>query len=67
MFSYYGSKSKIVHLYPTPKHSKIIERFAGSARYSLLYFEKEITVIEKFDKVYKIWKYLQEATKKKTF
>ena len=29
MFSYYGSKSKIVHLYPTPKFDKIIEPFAG--------------------------------------
>ena len=31
MFSYYGSKSKIVDYYPPPKHKKIIEPFAGSA------------------------------------
>jgi site-specific DNA-adenine methylase len=36
MFSYYGSKSKIVKYYPCPAHDKIIEPFAGSARYSLL-------------------------------
>lgn len=37
MFSYYGSKSKIVDLYQPPKFDKIIEPFAGSARYSLKY------------------------------
>ena len=30
MFSYYGSKGKIVDYYPPPKHKKIIEPFAGS-------------------------------------
>ena len=30
MFSYYGSKSKIVGYYPKPEHNKIIEPFAGS-------------------------------------
>jgi len=34
MFSYYGSKSKIVDYYPPPKHKRIIEPFAGSARYT---------------------------------
>jgi site-specific DNA-adenine methylase len=33
MFSYYGSKSKIIDHYPAPKFNKIIEPFAGSARY----------------------------------
>ena len=30
MFSYYGSKSKIAHLYPAPQYDRIIEPFAGS-------------------------------------
>lgn len=34
MFSYYGGKSKIVHLYPEPKHDLIIEPFAGAAAYA---------------------------------
>jgi site-specific DNA-adenine methylase len=63
MFSFYGSKSKIVDYYPPPKYKKIIEPFAGSARYSLKYFEHDITLIEKFDKVFKIWEYLQKASK----
>lgn len=42
MFSYYGSKSKIVNYYPPPKENIIIEPFAGSARYSLKYFDNPI-------------------------
>lgn len=64
MFSYYGSKSKLAHLYPRPKFSKIIEPFSGSARYSLLYWEKDITIVDKFHKVISIWKYLQSASEK---
>ena len=64
MFSYYGSKSKIVGLYPPPKYGKIIEPFAGSARYSLKYFDRDILLIEKYEPLVKIWKWLQIATEK---
>lgn len=37
MWSYYGSKTKLVDLYPPPKTDKIIEPFCGSAKYSLKY------------------------------
>ena len=63
MFSYYGSKSKIVDYYPPPKHKKIIEPFAGSARYSLKYWQSDITIVDKYDVVFNVWKYLQNATK----
>jgi site-specific DNA-adenine methylase len=63
MFSYYGSKSKIVDYYPPPKHKKIIEPFAGSARYSLKYWQNDITIVDKYDVVYNVWKYLQQASK----
>ena len=63
MFSYYGSKSKIVHLYPTPKMDKIIEPFAGSARYSLKYWTKDILILDKYSVIIDIWKYLQNASK----
>lgn len=62
MWSYYGSKSKIVKYYPKPKYNKIIEPFAGSARYSLLYFENDITLYDKYPKIVKLWKYLQNAS-----
>ena len=62
MFSYYGSKSKIVELYPKPKHSKIIEPFAGSARYALKYFDRDVLLIDKYKVVVDIWHYLQQAS-----
>jgi len=64
MFSYYGSKSKIVGYYPPPKHSKIIEPFAGSARYSLKYFDREVLLLDKYDVVINIWKWLQKCSEK---
>lgn len=64
MFSYYGSKSKIVHLYPPPIHDLIIEPFAGSARYALKYFERDVILIDKFHKIIAIWEYLKQASEK---
>lgn len=64
MFSYYGSKSKIVHLYPAPKHGLIIEPFAGSARYALRYFDRDVILIDKYPVIVEVWKYLQQASEK---
>jgi site-specific DNA-adenine methylase len=64
MFSYYGAKTKIVNYYPAPTKDTIIETFAGSARYSLKYFDRNVILYEIDDKVYRIWKYLQEASVK---
>lgn len=63
MFSYYGSKSKIVDYYPPPKHKRIIEPFAGSARYSLKYWQNDVILVDKYEVIIKIWKYLQNANK----
>ena len=62
MFSYYGSKSKIVGCYPPPKHGKIIEPFAGSTRYSLKYFDREVLLVDKYEIIIRIWKWLQKAS-----
>lgn len=64
MFSYYGSKSKLVRLYPAPKHDLIVEPFAGSARYALKYFDRNVLLIDKFKVVIDVWKYLQAASMK---
>lgn len=64
MWSYYGSKSKIVDLYPPPKYNKIIEPFAGTGRYSLKYWENDILLIDKADIIINIWHYLQSCSKK---
>ncbi len=64
MFSYYGSKSKIVDYYPPPKFDKIIEPFAGSARYSLKYWNKDIILIDKYAIIVRTWKWLQSCSPK---
>jgi site-specific DNA-adenine methylase len=64
MFSYYGSKSKIVHLYPTPKFDKIIEPFAGSARYSLRFWQKDVLLVDKYPVIVDVWNYLKNASEK---
>jgi len=62
MFSYYGSKSKIVDYYPPPKYGKVIEPFAGSARYALKYWDRDILLVDKYDVVIDIWKWLQQCS-----
>jgi len=63
MFSYYGSKSKIVDYYPPPKYGKIIEPFAGSARYSLKYFDMDILLVDKYEVLIKTWLWLKECSR----
>lgn len=62
MWSYYGAKTNIVHLYPPPKYGKIIEPFAGTARYSLKYWDREVLLVDKYDVIIKIWKWLQQCS-----
>lgn len=64
MFSYYGSKGKIVDYYPPPKHKRLIEPFAGSARYSLKWFDRDVTLYDKYPVIIDVWKYLQQASEK---
>lgn len=58
MFSYYGSKSKIAKHYPAPGRDTIVEPFAGSAQYSVLYPEKQVILIEKHKPVAELWRWL---------
>ena len=62
MWSYYGSKGKVVNKYPSPRHDLIIEPFAGSARYSLKYFENDVILYDKYDVIVKLWKWLQQCS-----
>lgn len=64
MFSYYGGKTKLVNYYPKPMFGNIIEPFAGSARYSLKYYDREITLVDKYSVVIDIWKWLQQCSEK---
>lgn len=62
MFSYYGSKSKIVDYYPPPKYKRIIEPFAGSARYSLKYWQNDVLLVDKYPVIVEVWNYLKNAS-----
>lgn len=63
MFSYYGSKGNLVNLYPAPQHSRIIEPFAGSARYALKYFDRDVILVDAYKTIVDIWKWLQLCSK----
>lgn len=64
MWSYYGRKKKIIKKYPPPTHDLIIEPFAGTASYAYEYWEHDVLLIDKYDKVCRIWRYLQQAKPK---
>jgi len=62
MWSYFGSKKYIINFYPAPKHDKIIEPFAGTAAYSIKYFDRDILLIDKYEVIIKIWQWLQKCS-----
>lgn len=57
LFPYYGSKWRLAPRYPEPRHSTIVEPFAGSACYSLnwWWFDVELYDIEP---VASLWRFL---------
>jgi hypothetical protein len=64
MFHYYGSKNKIAKYYPKPKYNLIIEPFAGTASYSLLYYTNEVLLNDKYEKIFSIWNWLINSADK---
>jgi site-specific DNA-adenine methylase len=58
MFYYYGRKKRIVESYPKPIFDKVVEPFAGSAAYSMRYWDKDIHINEKDLKIYELWRWL---------
>jgi len=64
MFSYYGRKKRLAPKYPEPIHNTIVEPFAGSAAYSLHgdRWRNNVILIEKDERVYNMWKWLQTCT-----
>lgn len=57
-FPYYGSKWSIIKHYPAPKHSIIIEPFAGSASYALHYPDRQVRLYDKDETVVALWNYI---------
>lgn len=49
--------------YPKPKYSCVIEPFAGSASYSMRYYDRNIVLYESDEFIYNIWEYLIKASR----
>ena len=47
---------------PPPKFDKIIEPFAGSARYALKYFEKDVLLVDKYPIIVDLWNWLKQCS-----
>jgi hypothetical protein len=62
-FSYFGSKYRMAKYYPKPTHDVIIEPFAGSAGYALLYPEKEVILYDNYEPIVMLWDYLIKVKK----
>ena len=62
-FSYYGSKWRLAPKYPSPKHSSIVEPFAGSAGYSLRFPYLKVELYDLDPTVCGVWDYLIKAKK----
>lgn len=62
MWSYFGAKLRIVSHYPKPVYNTIIEPFAGSAPYSVKYFENDVYLYDKYPVIIGIWDYLKQCS-----
>lgn len=62
MWSYLGAKTKIANLYDPPHYDTIIEPFAGSARYSLLYWKNEVLLYDANPMIVDLWNFLINAS-----
>lgn len=60
MWSYYGSKRSLAKYYPHPRHTQIIEPFAGAAAYSLLHWRGDVLLVDKYPVVVQLWQWLQK-------
>lgn len=58
-FGFYGGKWRDTpKYYPAPRHDTIVEPFAGSAGYSVRYFDRKVILAERDPVIYGVWDYL---------
>ena len=57
-FSYFGSKYRLAKYYPEPQCDEVIEAFAGSAGYALMYPDKQVYLYEIYEPIVDLWKWL---------
>lgn len=61
-FPYYGSKWSLARHMPAPKHSEVIEVFAGAAGYSTYRGAERVVLVDKDPVIAGVWDYLLHAT-----
>ena len=61
-FTFYGGKYRAAPRYPKPKHSRIIEPFAGSAGYSMRYPDLNVTLVDADPVIAGVWDFLIRST-----
>ncbi len=61
-WNYYGGKWRIAPNYPAPLHDRIVEPFAGAAGYSLRYPDRKVWLVDAYDAVTEVWRYLIGAS-----
>jgi hypothetical protein len=57
-FSYYGGKWRVGLKYPEPVYGEIVEPFAGSAGYSMRYYDRDVLLCDLNPVVSGLWEYL---------
>jgi len=62
IFSYYGGKSRIAHLYPRPEHETIIEPFCGAASYSARWYNRQVHLYDADPITAAIWSFLLDPS-----
>lgn len=55
---YFGAKWRAAPFYPAPRHTTIIEPFAGAAGYSLRHAERAVILVERDPRVAEVWRWL---------
>jgi hypothetical protein len=61
-WSFFGSKWASAPRYPEATHRTIIEPFAGSAGYSMRYYQRNIILVELDEIVAEVWHYLTRVS-----
>lgn len=60
-FPYFGAKTRIAPRYPAPAHGHVVEPFAGSAGYALLYADRDVTLVDRDPTICALWRFLIAA------
>lgn len=55
---YYGGKWRAAPRYEAPRYDTIVEPFAGAAGYSLRHYRREVILVDRYDAITDLWRYL---------